>query len=390
MRSERLCLEAVQPAGALLDATVTVLNDSNVDGGTFEIRSYLSTDGTLGEDDHLLYTGDPFAPEASVVATVTPNEEMSFQLQYTVSEQLESGAYQLIAQLVFLDGRAEDESDNLIVSGPFELIGGRTLGTAGNDVFSRTSASDTIEGYGGDDAMTYSPGEDFFDAGMGFDSVDYSTATGSVAFAVVQDAVLVYDIYSDSTDVLVEVNPEGWDPYVFDPAAQIEIQFLRDVQSFTGTDGHDGFCLLGTTAVEINVGGGADEILTGNDADIINAGADDDLIGGMDGDDLITTGDGLDQIFAARNSDGFGNTTGQGQSVVSDFDPLMDVLLIKLTGLQESPWDPLTSISDTVDGAMVQYADDSSVLFTGVTATELDQFNLIANETDDIAVGYLG
>ena len=102
----------------------------------------------------------------------------------------------------------------------------------------------------------------------------------------------------------------------------------------------------------------------------------------------LTTGDGFDWIVMEREPDGFGGFEGHGHDIVTDFDPLTDLLLIEYDADVET-YDPFGDLTQTVDGVLITPTLDSSVLLMGVDIADLNSSNLAGwEESGNVSVLY--
>ncbi len=267
----------------------------------------------------------------------------------------------MISYLEWLAPATEDSAaDNMIVSAStVTLVGGTTYGTAGDDVFYGTSTDETFDLGAGDDLVFGSGGSDVVLGGSGWDTVDYSGWSQGLE---------VWDSFYD-TGVAGQVSA------LKDPWGTTDR--LQDVEALVTTEYDDLISIRTGTIRDIRTLGGNDLIEGSVGDDTIDAGSGDDMIAGMGGDDLIFSGTGQDMVFVDRET-GSGVPVGHGHDIVADFDPTMDILLVEYE-LNE-PYDPLADITQTVDGALLSYAEGSSVLLLSVDAADLNEFNVMGYE----------
>ena len=341
--------------GGQLDLTATVTNAGNTGDTLFRIETYLSTDGTVSGDDILLAdtTGMQPAP-----FTVNFGETLDVTLHYELDANLPGGDYQVLTVFVpdFGPAMGDDFSDNIQATG-VTLIGGPITGTAGDDIFVGTSADEVFYGLDGDDVMTGDNRTDIFDGGAGFDVADYSGLAAGIyaGIGIPGGAVLVSDYeYTGSNP------PDGE---------------IVNVEAIVGTSFDDALTGVFSDLRVFDAGDGNDLIHGSEFDDSISGGAGDDIIGGYFGDDWIETGDGFDFVAVERDV-WSGSATGHGHDVVTDFDPTMDLLLIQYYPTEDSYSDPFADLTQTAEGALLSYANDSSVLLMGVDVADLNAANL--------------
>ncbi len=338
--------------GATLEFSAAVSNTGNTGDGAFRITTVLSADAALSADDTAIHSED---------FMLAPGGSLQIDGTGVIGEALPAGDYYVISYLEWLAPGTEDSAaDNMIVSAStVTLVGGTTYGTAGDDVFYGTSTDETFDLGAGDDLVFGSGGSDVVLGGSGWDTVDYSGWSQGLE---------VWDSFYD-TGVAGQVSA------LKDPWGTTDR--LQDVEALVTTEYDDLISIRTGTIRDIRTLGGNDLIEGSVGDDTIDAGSGDDMIAGMGGDDLIFTGTGQDMVFVDRET-GSGVPVGHGHDVVADFDPTMDILLVEYE-LNE-PYDPLADITQTVDGALVSYAEGSSVLLLGVDAADLNEFNVMGYE----------
>ncbi len=338
--------------GASLEFSAAVSNTGNTGDGAFRITTVLSADAALSADDTAIHSED---------FMLAPGGSLQIDGTGVIGEALPAGDYYVISYLEWLAPGTEDSAaDNMIVSAStVTLVGGTTYGTAGDDVFYGTSTDETFDLGAGDDLVFGSGGSDVVLGGSGWDTVDYSGWSQGLE---------VWDSFYD-TGVAGQVSA------LKDPWGTTDR--LQDVEALVTTEYDDLISIRTGTIRDIRTLGGNDLIEGSVGDDTIDAGSGDDMIAGMGGDDLIFTGTGQDMVFVDRET-GSGVPVGHGHDVVADFDPTMDILLVEYE-LNE-PYDPLADITQTADGALLSYAEGSSVLLLGVDAADLNEFNVMGYE----------
>ena len=231
-------------------------------------------------------------------------------VSHAVDGNLAPGEYHVISYLEWLGPEGETtEADNFATAGTVTFVGGITTGTAGDDVLQGTVADDEIRALGGNDTILWSGGVDLVDGGEGFDTGDFSG---------VAQGIELYDAgYAGpgAVEVLVE------------PAAGANSTTLYNVERVIGTAFDDVVFVIDGAVREVLAGDGNDVVIGSVGDDALDGGAGDDQIAGYFGDDVITTGDGADFVYVERTVTGTG-VEGNGHDVVTDFDPLNDVLLV--------------------------------------------------------------
>jgi hypothetical protein len=137
--------------------------------------------------------------------------------------------------------------------------------------------------------------------------------------------------------------------------------------------------LVSTELADILVGGTEDETAWGaggNDALFGMSGSDtlfgnegrDTLDGGL-GDDHLNGGPGNDMTIGGIGRDTFVHEG--GHDIIGDFAPLDETLIVQIAGLTQGDVETaVAAATDTVEGALVDFGV-SSVLFQGLSATEL-------------------
>ncbi len=338
--------------GATLEFSAAVSNTGNTGDGAFRITTVLSADAALSADDTAIHSGD---------FMLAPGGSLQIDGTGVIGEAMPAGDYYVISYLEWLAPGTEDSAaDNMIVSAStVTLVGGTTYGTAGDDVFYGTSTDETFDLGAGDDLVFGSGGSDVVLGGSGWDTVDYSGWSQGLE---------VWDSFYD-TGVAGQVSA------LKDPWGTTDR--LQDVEALVTTEYDDLISIRTGTIRDIRTLGGNDLIEGSVGDDTIDAGSGDDMIAGMGGDDLIFSGTGQDMVFVDRET-GSGVPVGHGHDIVADFDPTMDILLVEYE-LNE-PYDPLADITQTVDGALLSYAEGSSVLLLGVDAADLNEFNVMGYE----------
>ena len=344
--------------GALLNLEFDVTNHSNTGTANYRITTVLSADDTLSEEDEVI----------GAVEGLLPNgDSATVGVSHAVDGNLAPGEYHVISYLEWLGPEGETtEADNFATAGTVTFVGGITTGTAGDDVLQGTVADDEIRALGGNDTILWSGGVDLVDGGEGFDTGDFSG---------VAQGIELYDAgYAGpgAVEVLVE------------PAAGANSTTLYNVERVIGTAFDDVVFVIDGAVREVLAGDGNDVVIGSVGDDALDGGAGDDQIAGYFGDDVITTGDGADFVYVERTVTGTG-VEGNGHDVVTDFDPLNDVLLVGYDPTYETYSDPFADL--VADGAdtVLTYADGASVRLVGVDPGELNAANLGAVPYDEFS-----
>ena len=191
----------------------------------------------------------------------------------------------------------------------------RLFGDSLNNLFNGSAGNDRILGMEGDDLFIdgSGSGNDIYDGGNGVDSIDYSTAQGSISIDLGQSInnASGADIGSDSLASIESVIAgQGDDSILGNDAANILIGGLGDDTLF-GLNGAD--LLYGGDGNDVIVGGRQNDIIygdAGNDiilgelgVDILYGGAGDDLVLGGNRDDQLFGEDGNDRTFGGNGND---------------------------------------------------------------------------------------
>ena len=174
---------------------------------------------------------------------------------------------------------------------------------------------------------------------------------------------------------------EAYDPFG-PPPSDAPSGGAVDIERIIGSEFDDVLVAQATSVTEIDGGAGNDTVFGSFGNDNLFGGSGDEQMAGLFGDDVITTGDGFDIIFFDREPDGLGGTTGHGHDVVTDFDPLSDLLLVEYDSNVET-YDPFAGLTETGEGVLLTMADDSSVFLQGIQISDLNQGNLGALEEDE-------
>jgi Ca2+-binding RTX toxin-like protein len=352
--------------GGTLDLRYSISNQGNTGPTQFTVQTFLSRDAILSADDlDVDYQN----------YTVALGETGTFDATIPLSEFFPNGDWYVISVIAPdnpYGGPPDDESDNIAVTAtPITLTGGWVYGTDASEVFEGQAIHAVYDAQGGDDTLLAVTASDYFKGGAGLDTADYSALGTGVAIEGVVSGTETYAIVQEN-------DPLGPDPTV-------QMGALEDVERLIGTGQDDIFIMAEFSVNYLDGGGGNDTLLGSFGNDEILGGSGDDQIGGLFGDDLIVTGDGMDFVFVDREPDGLGGFEGHNHDVVTDFDPLMDVLFVEYDGVMET-YDPFADLTQVANGTLLSYAADSSILLLGVDIAAMDEFNLFAYSEDVVAV----
>lgn len=340
------------PTGGQLDFSFDVSNLGSDPAINTGFTAYLSTDGTVSGDDIVIWSGS---------ATLTAGGSATLTGSASLDAGLSAGDYQVI---LVADAQNEVDSSNNSGTADVTLIGGSAVGTEGNDVWVGTAGGDSVDLLGGDDIAFAGSGLDTVDSGDGVDTLDFSGRA--------QGVQLAYDFVFD---------PE--DPQYLVEQGATEAQYINfETLILTAQDDH--IDLSAGAAATVKAGAGNDLIFGSAGDDILEGGAGDDLIAGYMGNDTISTGEGNDMVGVARNASADG-VSGFGHDVVDDFDFNFDAVVINV-GYQDT-YDPMVDLIQTSEGALLQYADDSSLLLEGVDVADLDANHFIVVEDEPAMIG---
>lgn len=362
--------------GARLDLRFDAANLGNAGPAVFRIETWLSSDATLSADDFQL-------SEVGGIGSATPfvlnyGEAQAIDLSYEIDAAFPVGDYHVISVIVpdTAPDLDDDTSNNLIVSEPVSLVGGTTYGTSGDDLFVGTEFNETFRGEAGNDTLTGDIDTDVFIGGDGLDVLDFSGLDTGI------QVVSFEDTYP----------PAGPSPLTFeayDPAVPTDITSAvggaEGVEQVIGTASDDIFYITSGEVTDIQAGDGNDAVIGSFADDTLSGGAGNDSMAGLFGDDLIMTGDGFDLVFVDRDLDS-GVALGHGHDVVTDFDPLMDMLFVEYDSQSET-YDPFADLTQTAEGALLTMATDSSILLQGVDVSELNASNLFA-VAEEVSVAF--
>ena len=354
--------------GARLDVAYTVTNDSKTGPTDFTVTTYLSTDGTLAGAVEQIGTQQ---------VSVGLGETLATSASFTTADTLVAGDYFVVSSVARNDpsGAPDDPSDNVAATAtPITLIGGVTFGTPGDDLFVGTGAIETFDGGEGDDTLT---GDDIildtFLGGAGIDTLDFSQMTFDDAYSGV--AAIGETIETGGTGLTLDETVTAYTGG--GPLPQPG--FADGIERIIGSDHDDSLGALNSAVTYIDGGAGNDAVIGSYADDTLLGGSGDDQMAGIFGDDIISTGEGFDIVFFDREADGAGGFTGHGHDVVTDFDPLSDMIVVEYDAGIET-YDPFADLTQTAEGVLLTMADDSSVLLQGILIEDLTEANLMTQE----------
>ncbi|MEP5759346.1 MAG: cellulose binding domain-containing protein [Litoreibacter sp.] len=344
-----LALEGFDTSPLSLDLTFDVANLGTSAAPDTALTAYLSTDGTVSDDDIAFWNGS---------LNLNAGQNSTISVSADIAADVDIGDYQVI---VVANAQDDIDSTNDIATQGVTITGTPPptvyQGTNGADIWSSGSTPAIVDLLGGDDIALAATGSDIVDGGVGFDTLDFSGATRAVeGFYVSNDTFSVTGSSFNETS--------SW----------------TNFEKVIGSDFDDQISILEqqpspaqvSRISELSLGAGNDVALGSSYDDLIDGGTGDDFLIGALGDDVFITGDGFDFVALVRTSD----EAGHGHDVVEDFDVEYDLVLL---GIENGDvFNPLDNLTQTSEGAVLNYADDSSVLFLNVDASDLtlDQFLL--------------
>jgi len=123
--------------------------------------------------------------------------------------------------------------------------------------------------------------------------------------------------------------------------------------------------------------------LTDSNISKISLGAGDDFVVSSFEDDVIATGEGADTVFVHRDT----IESGRGHDVIDDFDAYFDTFYV-LVDESDAYSDPFADLTQTDAGALLSYADDSSVLFRGVDVGDLSEDQLQVYVLEPLVISF--
>ncbi|MBV6633242.1 MAG: calcium-binding protein [Alphaproteobacteria bacterium] len=137
---------------------------------------------------------------------------------------------------------------------------------------------------------------------------------------------------------------------------------------------------FGNKGDDLVVGSDSDDVLYGNqDIDVLSGGAGDDTLFGGQGQDALTGGAGDDLLVGGKGEDTYVYLGGgEGNDVVNGFVIGEDVIQVTSSVAGDTATLQASGITDTPDGALVSFADGTTVTLEGVSAQDvLDNFDSV-------------
>ncbi|WP_056038680.1 calcium-binding protein [Loktanella sp. 3ANDIMAR09] len=240
----------------------------------------------------------------------------------------------------------------------------RVFGGAGNDTVHGNAGADSLSGDAGTDTLFGGDGDDRLSGGDGAD--DLSGGTGQdILWGDAGD-----DMLRGAKDEDTLYGGTGQDTLSGDAGDDI---LFGDAGTDTLDGGSGNDTLFGGDDADILLGGDGDDSLLGETgADSLFGGAGDDTLLGGDGDDWLDAGAGLGILTGGAGADSFVFT--QGAATVTDFDPLMDRIMIETDlwggGISR---DDLMFLYGRMDGAdaILSFGDDTALTVAGTTLDTL-------------------
>ena len=259
----------------------------------------------------------------------------------TGDDMIDATAY--LGGAVLLWGLAGNDT---IYGGPgldtlYGQAGNDTLyGGDGGDILIGGAGDDTYYGEGGNDKFrqdTGPDGNDFFDGGIGIDTVDYAKRAGAVTVTIgtgdADDGEAGFE--NDSVDLSVE--------NVIGGAGDDVLVGSDDPNVLTGNDGDD----------QLFGGRGADELRGGLGADVLTGDQGNDSMFGDGGSDSMDGGTGNDTMFGSTGldsmtgGDGSDSISGEGgNDTIFNFDTFADTVDCGTGTTDDAETDPLDSLSN--------------------------------------------
>jgi Ca2+-binding RTX toxin-like protein len=239
---------------------------------------------------------------------------------------VQTGSFASIEQLYFASYNGNDTIDaslaNLIVTTPGASYAALQLnGYGGNDTLIGSAGNDKIEGGDGNDTITGNAGSNTLYGDAGDDQINASSMRDNVDGGSGTDLLYISTLgYNDANTIIFtganagKFKINGVDTGTFTGIEQL---------AFVGYNGNDSVNaslanLSGTAAgypysLALQLLGGSDTVLGSEYDDQIDGGSGNDFLYGQDGYDAIYGGDDLDIIFGQAGNDilygGFGNDT---------------------------------------------------------------------------------
>ena len=280
-----------------------------------------------------------------------PAQDGQYQYQFGDGEVMLYDAFKAAVTADGVEADGKTLTTPFVVDYPIDSIYGNNVftGTSADDTLTGTDnadyfhnlggGSDTVNGLGGNDFFLSDGGGDTFNGGEGIDTVSYANETSGV-MALITSAIFNYGLLQGN-----DFN----DRDLFD-----------SIENLIGTDFDD--TLNGNDRDnQLEGGGGNDTIIASGGDDILYGGEGNDTLLGGDGSDIFIGGTGADE-FNIEDIFDFAKSAGKAD-IIRDFNPgegdLIKVFttnsVSNLTQLYANPYTKYhsTSIEDyTKNGAM--------------------------------------
>lgn len=268
-----------------------------------EHRRLLATTLTLGRTGIMRITGDAADDVVTISSQfVTENQPDSTNVQVQRLTFTLNGETFIVNKVkikkMFVD---MGEGNNIFSAGDNKHIPMSVVAGAGDDILTTSSASDTIDGGGGNDYLfggadndyiTSTEGSDTCIGGDGDDTIDYSARTGDLSLTmddIINDGESGDTFAYIGTDFETVLGGSGND------TISADAQGILTYHYFWGGGGRDS--LLG--------GDGPDTLRGGRGNDSLTGGPGDDILIGDSGRDSLRGGGGDDTMFGGGASDDF-------------------------------------------------------------------------------------
>ena len=208
------------------------------------------------------------------------------------------------------------------------------IGAGGNDVLRGLAANDGLSGGAGRDKIFGGRGDDKIIGGGGRDTLD----------------------------------GDAGDDYINGGRMEDVLIGGRGKDTIYGQHGDD--VINGDSGNDRLYGGSHNDIVSGGKgSDIVAGGSGDDALFGGDGNDTIISGADNDELTGGAGEDLFTFRIGHGDDEIHDFTSGEDLIRLADTG---QSFGDLVIEDLGVDGTLVRYSDDDSILLTGVDSSQID------------------
>ncbi|EEE37053.1 vcbs repeat domain protein [Rhodobacteraceae bacterium KLH11] len=244
-----------------------------------------------------------------------------------------------------------DDNDLFVGSEPL------TSGGLGRDFFVLNAVANVASGGADADFMVGSAGNDTLNGDSGNDRIFGDAAPGTEFFATFDDPTV-----SDDDNLFGGTG----DDIVYGGRGDDLIEGNEDNDLLFGEDGND-------------------TLRGGHGIDRLEGGAGSDELSGGDGADELTGGTGNDTLNGGAGEDIFAFKTGDGQDVISDFDPANDT--IHINGDVLDPTVPTSGITliEQGDNVLITYGSNDTILVENLSIEEWAGF--LPNAGDDTLTG---